>query len=259
MRSRTSETEPAAGAAADHPTDADLIRHLDGEPAMPGGRDATAHLRQCEACASRADLLHHRRQRLARLLADADAGVDVPRGPVAEELLARARRRRPPAARPALRAAALLLVAGALAAQPLVRRWVGQQWHRAASQAHRPAAALPAVAHQGSAGTAVAFEPGPGPFMIQFDARPDAGTLTIAGDSGTRASAERLGGANPDLLVMPHGLHVRNASGDTASYLVRVPRSVRRVYLRFGASPSPADLVVDVSRGERRVIRFDRR
>jgi hypothetical protein len=157
-----------------------------------------------------------------------------------------------------------LLVAGTLAAQPAVRRWADAQWQRVtggapASVVPAGSAVAPSIPEGTAPGTALAFEPGAGPFTIRFDARPTAGTLTVVGDEGSRATAERLGGANLELLVMPHGLHVRNASGAAASYLVRVPHLVKRVYLRFGASPSPADVEIDVSGDGRRVIVFGSR
>jgi hypothetical protein len=120
-------------------------------------------------------------------------------------------------------------------------------------------AVAPSMLEGGARGTVLAFEPGPGPFTIRFDAYPTTGTLTVVGDAGSRATAERLDGTNLELLVTPHGLHVRNAGGAVASYLVRVPRSVRRVYLRFGAAAtSPDDIAIDVTGHEQRVIVFGR-
>jgi hypothetical protein len=259
MRSSTPEAESAPRETAGHLSDADLLRMLDGEPSLSTVHDVTAHLRACPACAARAGLLRERRRRLASLLAAADATVPAP--PAADELLARARRRGSPHARSALRAAAVLLIAGTLAAQPAVRRWMGEQWHRAAGVRPPAVAAAPvapaSVPQAGASGATLSFEPGAGPFTIQFDARPTAGTLTIAGDDGTRAAAERIGGANLELLVMPHGLHVRNASGAAASYLVRVPRSVKRVHVRFGAAPTADDIVVGVGGEGQRTITFD--
>jgi hypothetical protein len=215
MRSSTTDIERATPELAGHLSDAELLRILDGEPLLSPAQDMTSHLGTCAACAARADLLRGRRRRLATLLAGSDA--PAPALPAADELLARARRR-PSHARPALRAAAVLLVAGTLAAQPAVRRWVGAQWHRVIGGAPTsviPAApaVAPSMLEGGARGTVLAFEPGPGPFTIRFDAYPTTGTLTVVGDGGSRATAERLDGTNLELLVTPHGFHVRNAGG----------------------------------------------
>jgi hypothetical protein len=266
MRS-TTDIERATPELAGHLTDAELLRILDGEPLLSTAPDVTSHLAACAACAARADLLRDRRRRLAKLLAESDVPVPaLPALPAADELLARARRRRRSShARPAVRAAAVLLLAGTLAAQPAVRRWVGAQWHRVTGSARTAGlpevpAVVPNPAEGTTPGTGLAFEPGAGPFTIRFDTRPSAGTLTVVGveGGGTRATVERVSGANLELLVTPHGLHVRNAGGAAASYLVRVPRSVGRVYLRFGASTSPDDVEIDVAGHEQRVIVFGR-
>jgi hypothetical protein len=262
MRSSTTDRENAAGGAADHLTDADLIRVLDGEPSLSAVQDVAAHARACAACAARAELLRERRRRLASLLTITDATTRV--FPTAADLLARAHGRQSRYARPALRTAVLLLVAGTLAAQPAVRHWMGRQWNRVTDGARTPtAAAVPVVAASVPApvalGAELTFEPGSGPLTIRFDVRPTAGTLTIVGDSGSRVTAEQVGGENLELLVMPHGLRVRNAGGGPASYLVRVPRSVTRVHVRFGTSPSPSDIAVDVGGVARQVVAFDRR
>jgi hypothetical protein len=258
MRFPPRETEQRAGAAAGHLSDADLLRHLDGEPPLSAARDLTAHLRECGVCTARADLLHHRRRRLADLLAGTDVTAAVATTP--GTLLERARRngRGRGARAPALRAAAMLLVAGTLAAQPAVRRWIGHQWARATGDApvRAPIAApvAPAIdARRSAPGTVLAFEPGAGPFTIHFDARPSAGSLVVVGDGGRQASVERVAGENLEVLVMPHGVHVRNANGGAVSYRVRVPRSVTRVRVRFGTAPSPGDVVLDVGGEEQRI------
>jgi hypothetical protein len=105
-------------------------------------------------------------------------------------------------------------------------------------------------------GGALSFEPGTGPFTVRFDVPPAAGTLTIVGDSGTRAVVERTHGAEQELLVMPHGLHVRNSPGSDASYLIRVPSAVQRVTVRSG--DAAAEIVVDVSVGSSQTVHFAR-
>ena len=238
---------------AGHLDDAELIRDLDGEAPLDGAREPATHLRACDQCAARRARLQARLRHLALLLAESDAVV--PGAPSMAELVAAARvQRRRAYAHTALRAAAVLLVAGALAAQPSVRRWVERQWAHAPSESTQaPNIATPKV---GPDGGALSFEPGAGPFTIRFDAHPAAGTLTIIGDSGARATVERTGGADQELLVMPHALHVRNRAGGDASYVMRVPSSVPQVTVRFG--DAGATVVVDVSVGSSRVVHFAR-
>jgi hypothetical protein len=250
--------ERSPGDAAAHPDDADLLRLLDGEPALSATHDVPAHLEACPACAARADRLRAQRRRLAALLLATDVPVP-PREPLGR-LLEREARRRPLYARRALRAAGVLLVVvtGTLAAQPAVRRWVEQHWTRATSRSDQrtPAASAPTSSPPaGAAGSALSFDPGSGPFTIRFDVRPTAGTLTILGDAGSRVIAERTGGENLELVVMPHGLQVRNARGAPASFVLRVPRAARRVEVRYDARPT-ADVVVDLDRQSQRVIVF---
>ena len=262
MSSSTTGTDRATGQPAEHLTDADLIRMLDGEPALSAVHDVRGHIATCDVCVARRELLSERRRRLAMLLTSTDIAVAAPSVPV-ELLLARARAPRPLHRRPAVRAAAVLLVAGTLAAQPAVRGWMSEQWRRVtdrtpptASVSSPPSsspAAPPAVA-----GTALTFESGPGPFTIVLEGRPSSGTLTIVSAEGTRASVERVSGVNLDLLVMPQGFRVRDAEGATASFVVRVPRSAGRVHVRFGESTSSREITVDLGDAERRIIDFER-
>jgi len=241
-----------------HLEDADLLRHLDAEPALPQVVDAAAHLRGCGTCVARAEVLRRRRLALARLLADSDAEAAPLSVPKAILSRARARERARWYASPTLRAAAVLLVAGTLAAQPAVRRWAGAQWERATTLA-RPARRAPvsvaplAPAPASAIGAVLSFEPASGPFIIRFDEPPAAGSLTIASDTGALATVERLGGDNPELLVTAHGLHVRNTAGDTLRYRVRLPRAMARVYVRSGDAPVASDRVVDLSEREQRI------
>ena len=237
--------------AGQHLSDADLIRDLDGELPVDGSREPAAHLRECEVCSARRTKLQARRRRLALLLEEND--VASPPASAAVLVALAATRRRHHHARTGLRAAAVLLVAGALAAQPSVRGWVGRHWvHTSGS----PRAAIASPATIAPSGGVLSFEPGAGPFTVRFDVHPAAGTLTIVGDSGTRAVVERIDGAEQELLVMPHGLHVRNSRGSDASYLMRVPSVVQRVTVRFG--DAAAEIAVDVSVGSSQSIHFGR-
>jgi hypothetical protein len=260
MRSFDDGVESTGGGPAGHPSDADLLRLLDGEPPLSAMHDVTSHIRACATCSARADLLRDRRRRLGALLAATDAALPAP--PTADELLARLeqRRSRSPRARYTVRAAAaILMVGGVLAAQPAVRRWAGARWRAfsgaSAADVARPARVPATTPIAGGAGTTLAFEPGAGPFIVRFDHRPAAGTLTVVGDEGSRATAERVSGQNLDLLIVPDGIRIRDAGGAAASYLLHVPRAVKRVIVRFDDARG-TEIVVDVARGDRQVIGF---
>ncbi len=246
--------------APDHASDADLLRILDREAALSPLHDTTAHVSACVACAARFDLLRDRRLRLQQMLADTD--VVAPPAPRASELLARVHARQCARRRPALRAAALLLVAGTLAAaQPAARRWMAEQWDRitGTERGAVPASSgAPSVESQSPArGSVLAFDAGAGPLVIRFDARPTGGSLAVESDSGAMVRVEQVSGASLELLVSRQELHVRNPGGAPASFVVHVPRAVRRVEVRFGASASSRDVALDLSRARRHTLAFD--
>jgi hypothetical protein len=260
MRPYLMDGESAAHGAPDHASDADLLRILDREATLSPLHDTTAHVSTCAECATRFDLLRERRLRLQRMLVDTD--VAAPPAPGVGELLARVRERQRKRHRPALRAAALLLVAGTLAAaQPAVRRWMAAQWDRAtgAEQTSTPASSVsPTVRSQSPArGSVLSFDAGAGPLVIRFDTRPSAGALTVAGDSGALVRVEQVGGTNVELLVSRQELHVRNAAGTAASFVVHVPRTIGRVELKFGSGPSRDDIRIDLAREPRRIVTFN--
>jgi hypothetical protein len=263
MRPYFTDGGSAAHDATDHASDADLLRILDREAPLSPLHDTTAHVSSCAVCADRFDLLRQRRLKLASLLADADR--PLPAAPSVGEMLAKGRARRAARRRPLLRAAALLLAVGTLAAaQPGVRRWIGAQWDRITSGAEAGAPAprdtivTSAAAPSGNvSGSLLAFDAGAGPLAIHYDIRPVAGTLTVLSDTGALVRAERTSGANLELLVMRRMLRVRNAEGGVASYVVHVPRAIRRVQLRFGKSASAADTTLDLSSQTRHVLTFD--
>ncbi len=165
-------------------------------------------------------------------------------------------------------AAGLLLAAGVAAAAPRIAAWVRGSGAPGAPARPAPArVAAPAPSTPGAYVTTadVSFAPRGDTLHVAVDAPQRAGTLELAragADAraarievraapvdGSPADAASAGGGRPPaparLLVLPDGVRVRNAAGESASYRLSVPAQVRAVRVVVGAG-EPA--VVDAAR-----------
>jgi hypothetical protein len=83
---------------------------------------------------------------------------------------------------------------------------------------------------------------------------PAGGTLELVATDDARASAEIIGGARDEtLVVLPGELRVRNDAASAASYRVTLPRGVRAVRVRVGGS-AEQEVVLAPAAGARRVV-----
>ena len=84
----------------------------------------------------------------------------------------------------------------------------------------------------------VRFEPAGGELSIELASAQDAGRLELRVGDDPTTLVEVLGeAADAELLVLPGGVRVLNSPGESASYRVTVPASVRtvRIFVRDSA------------------------
>jgi anti-sigma factor RsiW len=207
-----------------HLSDALLVALYDGELAPPARAAAQGHLRDCVDCARRLREVQAAAEDIARLLEQ----LDQPAPPVtADQVIARAAR--PPRLRRALLAAgiATLALTTAVAAGIVPRRWLV----RAIAAVVGPRAApTPAPAMSVPPGeNGIAVVPGVS-LRVSFDARQRAGEIRVALAADTEV-AVRAVDDTVSYEVGPDAVVVRNAPGTVASYEVRVPRSIDRLWI----------------------------
>lgn len=221
----TERAEPTAA----HPTDADLVRLLDGETERSGLRQ---HLGACEDCRERRRRLAGWSDEVGRILDAADPVV-VDRGDRSADPTD------PSASRWLMVAAGvLLLISAGLALQP-VRAWVVD---RAEDVAERLGITDRASSERGTVGrgASVSFVPDGEHLRIQVEARQQSGRLELRmareGDRvrASVATSDPGEGPSPAFAAYPSELRISNSSGSGASYRVTVPASVRELEIRVG-------------------------
>lgn len=231
----------SAVASRAHLSDGELVRLMDGQ-AEPGEREwGRDHLAACAACDRRFRVLRRRSGAISALLAEAD--VEVPAtlrdaGPrVARMAAASAARHRRVAWMRAASIAALVVAAGVLAgpARAWVTNWVAEVWPGILAGRRQPAAEAGAPPEPVEVGARVRFRPIGAELSIELASAQDAGRLELRVGADPTTLVEVLGdGAEAELLVLPGGVRVLNSPGESASYRVTVPATVRtvRIFVR---------------------------
>lgn len=228
-----------------HLSDGELVRIMDGQ-AEPGEREwGRDHLATCVACNRRLRELRRRSSAISALLAEADVEVLATlrdAGPrVARKAAASAARHRRVVWMRAASIAALVVAAGVLAgpARAWVTNWVVEVWTGMSPDRPRPAVEAGAPPEDVVEVSArVRFEPAGGELSIELASAQDAGRLELRVGDDPTTLVEVLGeAADAELLVLPGGVRVLNSPGESASYRVTVPASVRtvRIFVRDSA------------------------
>lgn len=158
-------------------------------------------------------------------------------------------------------AAALVLMAVAMAVEP-VRAWITgaarSLMHRLASESRpEPTSPVPEPVAVSQPANRVTFTPPPDIFVLEVSSRQAAGQLTITPGAGSSAVAEVAGDpADAELVVMPGGLRIINRASSSSQYTVRVPSTLGRVVVRVGReqavlftpAPDARPLILDLGR-----------
>ena len=252
--------------------DAELIRYLDGELDALGRARVERRIADDPAAARRLETLRRRGRRMRELLAAADAPAlgngRSPHGPEFPAESAGAADARPAPVIPLnarapgretgtagrrrfLRAAVVLLALAATALlAPPVRALIAEGLARLAAafgeEPAVPAATGTAPTADGSAGArdaefGAAFDVAAAEFRIEVATGQAAGTLTVRPGAGERGSAAIDGPAGQAELVVSDGvLRIRNGEDATASYVVALPATVRRVHIQVGGQETVA-------------------
>ena len=227
-----------------HVADGALMRWLDEDCDTVERRDVARHLEICSACRAR---LAEWRQR-ADLVRAALRRLDVS----APSTPKRARW-------PVRAAAAVILLAAFGATVSPVRAWLVERvtslWTAVAGPAGAPSPdATPQVPPAPMPSrTTVTFRPATEVFMMEIAAWQAEGELVIESGGGETATATIEGGdGSEQLVVLPTGLRLVNASDGRASYRIRLPSLVRTVHVLI-ADASPIRFRIP-SAGTRRAL-----
>lgn len=199
-----------------HLADELLIQLLDG---MQSSAEARDHLSGCRHCSSRYETL----ERASSLLHASLPDVPMPR------IDWRASRRRRPwvISVPVAIAATLVVLASAAAATPPIRHWILRQVSGYPAPRAPETVTNPAPSTSQAAGVIASFAPTDSTLVIRFDRTQSRGSIVIEAALGNRVSAQAVGGAPEEMIVLPGQLRIANTGASTADYRLTVPLSVR--------------------------------
>jgi ferric-dicitrate binding protein FerR (iron transport regulator) len=219
----------------------DLVRLMDEAVESPEQATLEAHIAICPDCGRRSQLVQDWSESLSSVLVTTDRPVALP------DSVTLPRRSGWRAA-----AAIALIIAAALAAPPL-RAWMVQAGARVWA-AMTPLGATKAPARIATGAPRALTRPGGPDFSILLAPGDTGSTLvveTVSGDSlSVTRTATRPGTSGSRLVMLPDAIQL----GGNADYVVQVPLSVRRLFLKRG------DAVIRTLRpaavGERWVLPF---
>lgn len=213
-----------------HLGDAEIMRLLDGDDPAEAAR-SELHVLSCVRCADQVAALRKDAATVRAWLDRAAFEDEVRRGPLMPAPVQPAgRTRRAHAAAPWLRAAAvLLLLAAPVAAVPALRQLLVDT---IADLRGGDRADVEAVTATAAEGTTVRFVPDGGDFVVRFDEPQPAGTLRLGYSASEEAVLRVSGDAGEGPVVSAQSVHVRNATGSAASYLLEVPAAITRLRIQ---------------------------
>jgi hypothetical protein len=213
-----------------HLEDGTLIRHQDGECDPIERESVVTHLRACDECHGRLQLMTRRAARLRALLGAMDQ-VRTGRGPA----------RRLVSARALATAATIALLVGAAAVRP-VRAWIVEQtqalWALVTGAVPEGGAPEPSATPDEGAYGSVSFPIEGSVLTVEVAGYQLAGGVTVTVGPGGFAAAGIDGGALPGaFVVLPARLRLVNDATSSASYRLSVPAGVRRVEVTIAGVP----------------------
>lgn len=223
-----------------HLADGDLVRHLHAELSVEEAADALAHLDGCATCQDHLESLREESAEISHLLAATDH--DGPRPAWVAETRARLAAQ-PSASIPSwFRLAAaigfLVVAVGTFSAVPPLRAWMGDRIADARSlfggAAPEAPASMPASAATAPPAASIEFDPRVPDFVVRFAHRQQRGELTVEFSATDRATVQVVGGETEQVVVLPDGVTIQNASLSTASYRVILPRGIRSIRVIAG-------------------------
>ena len=217
----------------DETRDADLIRHLDGEPHGEVSAEAQARL----------EILRRRSGRLSGLLAQLDPGAAETNASAAAIRARLAQRTGLPVALKI--AASIVLLLGVTLAVPPARAWVLQRARAAAEvlglAARGKTASAPVTSKAGeipqSAAVRVSFPVTSDTF--EFVVTPPAGQIVVRHSENSLGTAEATGAPDNAFTVL-RGLRIEGPPSPGAIYTITLPNHVTAVRLRGRVLPLPA-------------------
>jgi hypothetical protein len=227
-----------------HLADGDLIRYLDHQ--LDGGdfRRTMRHLARCGDCEHRLDRFREQSLALSALFAvpaaQPSAETRAQALTAAQQAAWRARRPLRTAVHAGWRAAAVvgLLLLGTLSLHPPLRAWVAERLALLTGtpvEHVRPAPPEHArVAAEKAVGSTVSFQPTGAAFNLHFENAQRAGTLKVVVTDVPSASAQALGTADAEFLVLPGALRIANSSAAEADYVVTLPAHVQDLQIQVG-------------------------
>ena len=230
----------SASLLADHLSDGDLVRLLDGEEALRD--DVEAHLARCAECQRRLSVLRRRSERLSGLLIATDAALPEPDMLTARRLRRQQQAQRGLAQRAVpgwMRAAAavVLLLGGVMLAEPVrawVADWLGARWAELTGSTPPEPAQVPVVVEPvPEANTRVQFTPASDEVELRFASAQAGGVVAVEIGDVPEVSVQVQGGT-ADLLVLPGGVRIANRPESVAEYRVEVPARVQRLRVQIG-------------------------
>lgn len=215
----------------DHVSDADLLCWLDGEPDL-AGHAVEKHLADCPWCHGRVRALWQRSQHIDSLLHELD--VRSPAECLPRELPRRSARgleRRPAVLlRRAAVVALLLGAAGMLAGSPAgaaLRTWAVRVLEGTAPP---PPASLAPTSEPIRQTSAVTATPQALTWTVEFAVAQRTGAIAITARDQPQVRLETLHDSqSAAVLVLPHGMWVRNQAQSIASYHLLVPATLHTV------------------------------
>jgi anti-sigma factor RsiW len=240
-----------------HPSDAVLLRQLDGALGEQVTGRLTAHLERCQACRRRSAALRAQSAAAAEYLRSLPDGADTAAAArmrartatrVAESRRARVGRQWRGWAAAAATAGLVMLSLGVdpLRAWVLARLGIGSA-PTAAPAGARPVSLPPVIV--GSDGSVVSFPTASSTFELVVQEAQPSGEIRVQVRAGDRVTAQMVGAGGESMLVLPSGLQIENSAASTASYRISVPASVRVIVVRIGGAPSQI-VPVDATRGD---------
>ena len=257
----TTKTPNAFGGAEE--VDGLLVRYLDGELSGSDGGEARALLESSPEARERlaelrsgSDLFSNRLGDLLRpeVPAFSVPEISVPEVPKpdASGRGGRGKRSRSTLSTFVLHhrlAAGIVLVLLTVSFLAPVRAWIVEGIRTVASIV-APSEELPeTVTGVGAGPSAVSFVPLGDELVVSVEGYQASGRLSVIVVEGSRASGEAsIQEAGVELLVLPHGIEVRNGPGSMADYIIGVPRTLQRVRVLVGGRElevvNPGEVVV---------------